>query len=144
MKNIILKSIRVLLGWTLLWAFFDKLLGLGFATKPENSWLNGGSPTMGFLTHATKGPFAEFYQALAGQGWVDWMFMMGILALGVSLISAVWVQYSGWFAAVLFLLMYSAGFLPPENNPIVDEHIIYAFLAIYFAVDARKNNLKVK
>lgn len=142
MKNIILKSIRVLLGWTLLWAFLDKTFGLGFATKPESSWLNGGSPTMGFLTHATKGPFAEFYQSLAGQGWVDWMFMLGILALGISLIIGIWVQYSGWFATILFLMMYSAGFLPPENNPLVDEHVIYAFLSAYFAVDAQKKNSK--
>lgn len=144
MKNKILKIVRILLGWTLLWAFLDKTFGLGFATKSASSWLNGGSPTMGFLTHATKGPFAEFYQSLAGQGWVDWMFMIGILVLGVSFIVGVWVQYSGWFAAVLFILMYTAGFIPPENNPIIDEHIIFAFLFVYFAIDAQKKNFKFK
>ena len=55
--------LRLLMGWTFFWAFIDKLFGLGFATAAESSWLNGGSPTAGFLKFATHGPFAEFYQA---------------------------------------------------------------------------------
>jgi thiosulfate dehydrogenase [quinone] large subunit len=64
------------MGLIFLWAFFDKLLGLGFATKAENAWINGGSPTSGFLLHGTKGPFAEFFQSLAGIPTVDWLFMV--------------------------------------------------------------------
>jgi thiosulfate dehydrogenase [quinone] large subunit len=43
---------RIGLGWTFLWAFADKLWGLGFSTLPEKSWLAGASPTTGFLKFA--------------------------------------------------------------------------------------------
>jgi thiosulfate dehydrogenase [quinone] large subunit len=138
MDKIILKIVRILLGWTFLWAFFDKLYGLGFATSGESAWVNGVSPTYGFLTHATKGPFAEIYQMLAGQAWVDWLFMLGLLLIGISMIAGIGVKYSAWAGALLMLMMYTAGFIPPEHNPIVDEHLIYVFLFIYFAIESKK------
>lgn len=138
MKNKILCLVRLLLGWTFLWAFIDKTFGLGFGTPAERAWIEGGSPTTGFLMNATKGPFADFYQMLAGQAWVDWLFMIGLLLIGVSFMTNIWVKVSGWFGALLMLMMYTAGFLPPENNPIVDDHIIYAILFIYFAVEAKE------
>lgn len=143
MKKIILNIIRICFGWIFLWAFFDKLLGLGFATPAERAWINGGSPTYGFLTNATKGPFEEFFKMLAGQGFVDWIFMIGLLLIGLSFISGIWVKYSGWATALLLFLMYLAGFLPPENNPIIDDHIIYALIAIYFAVDSKEKEKNI-
>ena len=38
-------ALRIVLGFTFLWAFVDKLFGLGYATPSERSWINGGSPT---------------------------------------------------------------------------------------------------
>lgn len=138
MKKIILGLVRILLGWTFLWAFFDKLFGLGFNTSAESAWVNGGSPTYGFLMHGTKGPFVDFYQMLAGQAWVDWLFMAGLLFIGISFITGILVKYSGWFGALLMLLMYTAGFLPPEHNPVVDDHLINALLFVYFAIDPKQ------
>ncbi len=51
--------LRLGMGWTFSWAFIDKVFGLGFATKAAGAWLNGGSPTFGFLKFGTKGPFAD-------------------------------------------------------------------------------------
>src|SRR3712207_7355187 len=48
----VLAGLRLALGWIFLWAFVDKLFGLGFATKAENAWIDGGSPTQGFLGNA--------------------------------------------------------------------------------------------
>ncbi len=48
---------RLCLGWTFLWPFLDKTFGLGHETPWSKAWLNGGSPTNGFLAGAT-GPFA--------------------------------------------------------------------------------------
>jgi thiosulfate dehydrogenase (quinone) large subunit len=45
----LLAGIRIGLGWIFLWAFLDKVFGLGYATTSAKSWLNGGSPTNGFL-----------------------------------------------------------------------------------------------
>ena len=56
--------LRIALGVIFLWAFLDKLFGLQFTTKPENAWLLGVSPTYGFLSAATKGPFSEIYKSL--------------------------------------------------------------------------------
>lgn len=123
--------LRIAMGWTFLWAFFDKLAGLGFATESANSWLNGGSPTTGFLKFAATGPLADFYQSLAGQGWVDWLFMLGLAALGIALIFGIALRLAAIGGALLMVLMYSA-LLLPENNPVIDEHIIYALLLIAF------------
>ena len=72
-------DLRTALGWTFLWAFLDKTFALGFATgRAEDgtidflgdaAWISGGSPTAGFLTFATGGPFAGFFQSFAGPAW---------------------------------------------------------------------------
>jgi|SRR3989344_2033937 len=72
--------LRIFMGWIFLWPFLDKLIGLGFTTSPKNAWLNGGSPTTGFLSNATKGPLELFYKTLAGSTVVDWLFMLGLLS----------------------------------------------------------------
>ncbi|MER7365496.1 hypothetical protein ABT353_22580, partial [Nonomuraea wenchangensis] len=40
---------RISIGWVFLWAFLDKTFGWGFATPAAKAWINGGSPTTGFL-----------------------------------------------------------------------------------------------
>ena len=61
--------LRLLLGWSFLWAFLDKMFGLGFATcrasdsssidyACDAAMIQGGSPTYGFLTFATEGSTA--------------------------------------------------------------------------------------
>ena len=35
---------RVVIGFTFLWAFLDKLFGFGFATPSSRAWINGGPP----------------------------------------------------------------------------------------------------
>jgi thiosulfate dehydrogenase (quinone) large subunit len=122
--------LRLGMGWIFIWAFIDKLFGLGFATATDNAWLAGGSPTFGFLTHATKGPFAGFYQSLAGNLFVDWLFMMALLGIGLALILGIGLKIAGYSGSLLMLLLYSAGFLPPKNNPFFDEHIIYAVVLV--------------
>jgi hypothetical protein len=63
----VLAVARISLGLTMLWAFFDKLWGLGFSTCRDaktgvvtqmcsKAWVNGGSPTTSFLKFAAKGP----------------------------------------------------------------------------------------
>lgn len=132
---------RISLGFVFVWAFVDKLIGLGFATCRDQAgnvstmcskaWLSGGSPTSGFLQHGTQGPLADFYQSLAGHSAIDWLFMMGILLIGVALIFGIGVRLAAIFGSLLLLMMWSAA-LWPANNPLLDEHIIYIF--VLFAV----------
>src|SRR5690348_18272974 len=73
--RIVFATLRIVMGFTFFWAFVDKLFGLGYATPSERSWINGGSPTKGFLANPADGPFAGFYKDIAGSGWADWLFM---------------------------------------------------------------------
>ncbi len=118
---------RLALGWTFLWPFLDKLFGLGHATARADGWIHGGSPTAGFLGHATSGPFSSFYQGLAGHAVFDWLFMAGLLGIGVALIAGVAVRIAAAAGALLLVLMWTA-VLPPANNPFMDEHLIYALV----------------
>jgi len=124
--------LRIALGFIFMWAFLDKLFGLGNTTPAAASWLAGGSPTAGFLLHGTSGPLVGFYQNLSGSAFVDWAFMFALFALGVSLILGVGLHIAGWCGALLLVAMWSAE-LPIKNNPFVDEHIIYALALIGFA-----------
>src|SRR5690606_12630768 len=126
-------GLRIGLGWIFLWAFLDKLFGWGFATATENAWVNGGSPTECFLTFATTGPFEGFYQSLAGQAWVDVLFMVGLVAIGLALLAGVGMRVAAATGALLMVLMWSA-VLPPANNPFMDDHLIYAGLLIGLAM----------
>ena len=49
-QKIVFVMLRLAMGFIFLWAFFDKVFGLGFATTSEQAWINGGSPTSVFLT----------------------------------------------------------------------------------------------
>lgn len=125
-------ALRFGMGWLFLWSFLDKAFGLGFATEPESAWLAGSSPTFGFLNFGTAGPFSGIFQALAGNPVVDWLFMLGLLLIGLALLLGIGVQIAGYSGALLVFLMWLAHLLP-ENNPILDEHIIYALVLIGLA-----------
>ena len=142
MKNIFTKvfsitTLRLLMGFIFLWAFLDKTFGLGFATTADKAWILGGSPTSGFLTHAVVGPFATFFNSLAGVVLVDWLFMLGLLFDGVTLILNRYVKWGALAGIMMLILMYLA-LLFPENNPFVDDHIVYAVLLGYIAIHSRK------
>jgi len=126
--------LRIAMGWMFFWTFIDKLFGLGFATVTDKAWIAGGSPASGFLKFGSKGPLVEFYQGLAGNPIVDCLFMAGLLFVGLALMLGIGVRLAGYIGALMIILIYTAGFLPPEHNPFIDNHIIYAILFIGFAM----------
>ncbi|HDH31445.1 MAG TPA: DoxX family membrane protein [Candidatus Wolfebacteria bacterium] len=121
--------LRFGMGWIFLWAFLDKLFGLGFATAADKAWLVGGSPTFGFLKFGTSGPLSSFYQGMAGNVIIDWLFMLGLLFIGLALILGIFVRIASLIGALLMFLMWTA-FLPPKHNPFLDDHIIYLIILI--------------
>lgn len=131
--------LRICMGWLFLWPFLDKLFGLGYSTSAEAAWIAGGSPTMGFLTFGTKGPFAEIFQSLAGNIFIDWIFMIGLLLIGLALILGIGVRIAGYSGALMLIFMYLAGFIPPEHNPFLDDHFIYALVMIGLTMTASGN-----
>src|SRR5262245_28100575 len=116
---------RIAIGWIFLWAFLDKLFGWGFATPSAKSWMNGGSPTTGFLKGSADSTFGGFFSGLAGNGFVDWLFMLGLAGIGIALVVGAGVRIAAITGGVLLVLMWAAE-LPMINNPFLDEHLIYA------------------
>jgi len=126
-------ALRFALGWIFLWAFIDKVFGLGFATPEKGAWINGGSPTKGFLGNAATGPFTDFYHGIAGATWTNWLFMLGLAGLGVALITGVGMRIAATAGTALLVMMWTV-VLPPENNPFMDDHLIYAGVLIALAL----------
>jgi thiosulfate dehydrogenase [quinone] large subunit len=136
MQKIVWLKLRIVMSFIFLWAFFDKLFGLGFATTSEKAWINGGSPTTGFLSMGVKGPLAPFFHSLAGVAVVDWLFMAGLLFIGLTLLLNKYVFWGALAGMVLMILMWLA-LLFPENNPLIDEHIVYALVFALFAIRSK-------
>ena len=131
-----LAVLRIAFGLTFLWAFFDKLLALGFATGKNaetgvvdyfgpDAWINGGSPTFGFLNFGVSpdNPFQGFFNSMAGAAWADWLFMLGLLGIGLALTLGIGIRLAAISGGLLYLLMWTAS-LPLANNPVIDDHLI--------------------
>ena len=136
---------RIVLGFLFLWPFLDKMFGLGYATQPGSAWINGVSPTKGFLMFATykTTPWAGLWEFLASDPiyiLVDITYMTLLLVGGVALITGCFVRPASFGLTIFMIAVYLAllPLLPPEGvpsyNPIIDDHIIYALILIVFMV----------
>ncbi len=121
----------------MLWAFFDKLFGLGFATEASKSWFAGTSPTTGFLTNAPDGPLAPLFNSLSGNILVDLSFMGGLLLIGCALLLGIGMKIASYSGSLMMFLIYLSLF-PPGNNPLIDEHIVYIIILIGLAIRSEK------
>ncbi|TMQ80127.1 hypothetical protein ETD83_41855, partial [Actinomadura soli] len=79
------------------------------------------------------GPFAGFYNDIAGAAWADWLFMLGLAAIGGALILGIGMRIAAVTGAALLVMMWTA-VLPPDNNPFMDDHLIYAILIVGLAL----------
>ncbi len=139
-----LAVLRVATGFVFLWAFLDKLFGLNYSTPSAKAWINGGSPTKGFLKSVDVGPFQSFYHSIAGTWWADTLFMAGMLAVGVALIAGVALRVAAavgvlimammWFGEFPFAQHTSAGAASGSTNPLTDYHFIYIAVLIVLAL----------
>lgn len=128
---------RIIFGWLWLWAFFDKAFGLGFNTASASAWfkdLANNSPTYGYLNFGVSDDnfLKDFFVSIAGNPVVDWLFMLGLLGIGLTIVFGVGVRIGSISGAILSFLMYLSAF-PLEFNPFVDEHLLYVLIFIVFA-----------
>jgi thiosulfate dehydrogenase (quinone) large subunit len=136
--------LRVAVGFIFLWAFLDKFFGLGYATPSEKAWIHGGSPTNGFLSNVAVGPFESFFHSIAGTWWANTLFMLGLFAIGASLILGVAMKITMFAGPLLLVMMWSAewpmaqftsaGKPTSSANPFLDDHLIYALVIIVLAL----------
>lgn len=139
-------GLRLALGFLFFWAFLDKLFGLGFATPSSKAWIHGGSPTHGFLSGANVGPLQGLFRGLAKvEPGMDWLFMIGLLGIGVAFLLGVALRPAAAAGAVLVMMMWFAVWPPAtmgggqptaSTNPIIDEHILEALALIVVAAFA--------
>lgn len=138
-----LAVLRIAFGLTFLWAFFDKLLALGYSTGRledgtidrfgDAAWINGGNPTLGYLKFGADGPFESFYHSIAGQWWVNWLFMLGLLGIGFALTFGVGMRIACVAGFVMYVMMWTVA-LPPANNPVLDDHLLGAISMVVLAL----------
>ena len=150
-----LATLRIAFGLTFLWAFFDKLLALGFHTgaitneagtrtgidffAEDAAWINGGSPTEGYLSNVHENNWLQgMWNDMAGQPWADWLFMIGLLGVGLTLTFGIGMRVGAIAGATMYVLMWFSSF-PLDQNPIIDEHLLGALtlgvLALTYAGD---------
>lgn len=138
-------ALRIAFGLTFLWAFVDKLLALGYSTGRDDAgvvdrfgdaaWIHGGSPTKGFLTFGADGPFKGLYNDIAGAGWADVLFMLGLLGIGLALTTGAFTRLGCAAGVVLYALMWTV-VLPPETNPVLDDHVLGALTLVVLGLMA--------
>jgi thiosulfate dehydrogenase [quinone] large subunit len=136
-------ALRVGTGFVFLWAFFDKTFGWHYSTPSARAWIHGGSPTKGFLASVNAGPFQSVFHAWAGKGWADWLFMLGLLGIGLALVLGVGLRIAAVAGVLMVALMWFAVFPPAQHaadgsatgstNPFVDEHVMDALALIAVA-----------
>ncbi len=133
---------RLSVGFVFLWAFFDKAFALGYSTGKDPTtgvidrfgsaaWIHGGSPTTGYLS-GVAGPFKGIFEPLSGAVWADYLFMIGLLAIGVALMLGIVLRVAAGSGALLLIFMWMAS-LPLANNPFMDDHLVYAIVLIGLA-----------
>lgn len=141
--------LRLLLGWAFIWAFIDKMFGLGFSTcRAEDSssidylcdaaMIKGGSPTYGVLHFGTEGSHTGFlfdWMSSSGPttiGAADIGFMLAMLLGGGALMLGIGVRLAAICSAILMFFMFLALDVWPDTNPINSSHVIemVAYLGI--------------
>lgn len=138
-----LAVLRISTGFVFLWAFLDKTFGLGYSTPSAKAWINGGSPTKGFLSSVDVGPFQSVSHAIAGTWWANSLFMLGMFAVGVALITGVGLRVAAGAGALIMGMMWftefplaqhtATGAASGSTNPLTDYHLIYAVVLVVLA-----------
>lgn len=125
----ILGVVRILIGLEFLWAFLDKTFGWTFSTAPEQAWINGGSPTYGYLS--AERALQEVFEPLAGLLIVDWLFMLGLLGVGIGLTFGIAVRLSSIAGIAMLLMMWLAAF-PIATHPFINYNLVHAVVLAVF------------
>ena len=122
-QKVTLFLLRISLGWYFLYAGITKVLDPKWSAE-------------GYLKASKLLP--DLYMWFASPAilpYINFINEWGLTLLGVSLILGVFIKYSAPLGAVLMLLYYiPLGILYPDaHSMIVDDHIVFGLLLIYFA-----------
>ena len=127
-----LAIMRFAMAFMLLWAFLDKMFGLGFATPAGMGMIDGGSPTKMFLLNVS-GPFADMFHMMADFSQItDILLMAGFLLVGMAILLGIGTKIATVAGSLMMLMLYLS-VLPITSNPFFDYHLYYiiSLFAIY-------------
>lgn len=115
------------------WCFFllRLLIGILFFSAGWSKLQNEAWTAAGYLEQAT-GPFASWFQSLAGNGFVDALNAWGLTLIGIALIVGVFVRAASMFGFILMLLYFLAQYNQNTAHGFIDEHIVYACVFLLF------------
>ena len=122
-QKFFLFMLRVIVGWMFFYAGITKVLNPQWSAE-------------GYLKGAKA--FTWFFQMLLDPSVlpiINFMNKWGLTLLGISLILGLFVRFSSLLGVLLMALYYLAlGFpYPNPHSYIVDEHIIYISILLFFA-----------
>ncbi|MEK7174628.1 MAG: DoxX family membrane protein [Patescibacteria group bacterium] len=114
---------RVSLGWLFFYAGYTKLINPAWTAA---GYLKGAKAFVGFYAWLASPDMIGVTNAL--NAW-------GLALIGLALIFGISVRLAGILGALMMLLYYlPLGFPHPNaHSYIVDEHIVYAALLLFFA-----------
>ena len=133
----VLAGLRIVIGWSFLWPFIDKVFGFGYVTPAGKGLIDGGHPARGYLG-GVIGWFSGVFTPIGNWGpVVDIVFLLALLAIGVALILGVGLKVTAIAGPTLLGMMYLAEFplgVPSGTytNPLFDDHWIMALAIIVF------------
>jgi len=121
--------VRIALGFTFLWSGYQKVLTL----------MSGQMATRGFLTgpSVANGPFAGFFNSLAGNWTVEYLVVGGEFAVGLALLFGT-LSRLGSITGFLQMTLFTIAMWPiqdtPTANPIFDTRTFYmvVFAMLFF------------
>jgi thiosulfate dehydrogenase (quinone) large subunit len=123
-QKLVLFLLRVAMGWVMFYAGITKILNPVWSAE---GYLKGTSTFVGLYNRLLSQDILPF---------VNFINEWGLTLLGISLILGIGVRLSSLLGAVLMLLYYfpvlDFPIIPPHSY-IVDDHIIYALVLLFFA-----------
>ena len=119
--NILFTLLRVTIGWVFLFGFLDKNFGwfeykfdgATYGTTSDKAWKFGttdNDPTWGFLNFGTQGKyFGDFFRDnVAGEPITTWLFMLGLLGVGVAMLLGIFRKIAAISGARMMMFMWLA------------------------------------
>ncbi len=103
------------------------VFGILFLTSAWSKIVADAWTSQNYLLAAT-GPFASWFQSLAGVPWVDVLNMYGQLAIGLALLLGFCVRPAAFFGVLLMGLYYTSQLVQNTTHGFIDDHVMYALL----------------
>lgn len=121
-----LLGLRIVMGWTMLWAGIDKLREGLDGLQPK--WSAQGY--LQFAIHEDN-PFRDMFIDMAGSGTVDFLVVWGLTLTGIGLLLGLFLRLSAFFCAVMMTMFWLSawqGWFKLEHGWVVDDHLVYVVL----------------